>query len=76
VYDAIASKHEEAAIVAAMSLNLPNVDIYRCWNHVLQNAKLQLKKFGVSSKSKVGKYLQTSESFFLSPILNITMIFF
>jgi hypothetical protein len=54
VYDAIASKHEEAAIVAAMSLNLPNVDIYRCWNHVLQNAKLQLKKFGVSSKSKVG----------------------
>lgn len=58
---------EEAAIVAAMSLNLPNVDIYHCLNHVLQNTKLQLKKFGVSSKSEVGKYIQNIRELLSQP---------
>ncbi len=48
---------EESAIVEAMRQNLPTTDIYRCWNHVMQNAKFNLKKFGITSKSEISVYL-------------------
>jgi transposase-like protein len=48
---------EESAIVEAMRQNLPTTDIYRCWNHVMQNAKFNLNKFGIKSKSEISVYL-------------------
>ena len=55
---------EEAAIISAMTHNLPLIEIYRCWNHVLQNAKMQLRKFGLRSNVEVSVYLDDIRQLF------------
>ena len=55
---------EEAAIISAMTQNLPLIEIYRCWNHVLQNANMQLRKFGFKSNVEVSEYLDDKRQLF------------
>ncbi|XP_045026333.1 uncharacterized protein LOC116922905 [Daphnia magna] len=47
---------EEAAIVGAISKNLPEIAVYRCWNHILQNVAFKLGKLGIKTKAEVAKY--------------------
>lgn len=47
---------EEAAIVSSIREFLPYTDTYRCWIHVVKNAKLKLQEFGVTNRIEYSKY--------------------
>lgn len=46
----------EQAIVKAIIKNLPVVDLYRCWNHVMQDVKRILPDHGIKSKEQKKSY--------------------
>ncbi len=46
----------EQAIVKAIIKNLPGVDLYRCWNHVMQDIKRILPDHGIKSKEQKKSY--------------------
>ena len=48
---------EELAIVNAMQEHFPHIEIYRCWNHVFQNAMFKLRKCGIKKKDELGMYV-------------------
>ena len=55
---------EETAIVNAIKKFLPNIDCYRCWNHLVTNAKLKLDKLKITGKQDVAAYVKDLFSLF------------
>jgi hypothetical protein len=54
---------EEEAIVGGVKEFMPHTDAYRCWNHIITNAKLKLKHLNITAKNEVSKYVD--DIFFL-----------
>lgn len=48
--------NEETAIVLAIKKYLPKINLYRCWVHLLKNAKLKLKRIGITVQKEVSLY--------------------
>ncbi|EFX70946.1 hypothetical protein DAPPUDRAFT_327671 [Daphnia pulex] len=48
---------EEAAIVGAIKEYMPHTDAYLCWNHIVTNAKLKLKRLNITADNEVAKYV-------------------
>jgi len=47
----------EKALVLAIQKWLPNIPVFRCWNHVITDCKFKLKKLNITSKETVGRYV-------------------
>lgn len=57
---------EEKAFLKAIRDNLPDLDSYRCWNHLMDNAKFKLGKLGITGKEVVASYIKDLRSLFRS----------
>ena len=55
---------EETTIVNAIQKVFSNIDCFRCWNHLLNNAKLKLKSLQITSNSEVDAYVRDLNNLF------------
>jgi hypothetical protein len=58
---------EETAIVNAIQRFLPNIDCYRCWNHLIQNAEFKLKSLKITATAVVADYVKDLNCLFRQP---------
>ena len=48
---------DETAIVNALKEHFPNVDAYRCWNHVISDCRRKLALINIGKRKQQQKYI-------------------
>ena len=49
---------EDKAFLNAIYTHLSDIDAFRCWNHLIVNAKFKLGKLGITSQDEVSPYVK------------------